>query len=99
MTAESNTAEHRAIMTAARLADAARDADMVISGDDRVSEADAATLLGYAPNYLKQMRAEGRGPVAYQLGLNGARVSYRIDDLSRWIEERRNCEPAAANVS
>ena len=91
--------DDRIARTVKSLMHAAGDADMVVSGDGRVSEADAAVLLGYAPNYLKQMRAVGRGPVAYRLGLIGARVSYRIEDLSRWIEERRNSEPVAVNVS
>lgn len=81
------------------LAEAARDLDMVISGDGRVSEADAAKLLGYAPRYLKQMRIEGRSPIAYRCGMAGARVSYRIEDLGRWIEERRDTGAAEANDS
>ncbi len=41
---------------------AANEAGLFVSGDGRVSEADAAGLLGYSPNYLRQMRGEGKGP-------------------------------------
>jgi hypothetical protein len=76
--------------TARMLEASAQEAHMFASGDGRVSEADAATLLGYAPNYLRQLRSEGKGPPAYSLGLNGCRVSYRFVDIAQWIEARRD---------
>lgn len=60
-----------------------------ITGDMRVAEIDAAKLLGYAPGYMKSMRQEGKGPVSYQRGVYGGRVSYRIMDLAVWIESAR----------
>lgn len=60
-----------------------------ISGDMRIGEKDAARLLGYAAGHLKAMRQEGRGPVFYQRGVYGSRVSYRIADLAAWIEAGR----------
>jgi hypothetical protein len=60
-----------------------------ISGDMRIGEKDAARLLGYAAGHLKAMRQEGRGPVFYQRGVYGSRVSYRIVDLAAWIEAAR----------
>jgi len=71
------------------LADAATAAGLPLSGDMRVSESDAATLLGLHPGSLKNLRSEGCGPVAYRTPMNGSRWSYRLLDLARWIEERR----------
>jgi hypothetical protein len=72
--------------TAELLRTAARAANMVITGDDRISEADAAALLGYAPDTLARKRQAGTGPAAYGMGFAGCRVSYRIVDLAEWIE-------------
>ncbi|WP_082817916.1 DNA-binding protein [Variovorax boronicumulans] len=63
--------------------------DVTVTADMRVSEKDAADLLGYAPGHLKNLRQEGRGPVSYQRGVGGSRVSYRLTDLSAWIEAGR----------
>lgn len=75
--------------TAVRLHDAAIQAGMTISGDLRVSEKEAAKLLGYAAGYLKKMRQEGRAPKHYTRGVGGGRISYRLDDIAEWIEARR----------
>ena len=63
--------------------------DIAVSADMRVSEKDAAQLLGVAPGHLKAMRQEGRGPVSYQIGVGGSRVSYRLNELAAWIEAAR----------
>lgn len=76
--------------TAAALADAARAAEMFVTGDGRVSEADAAQLLGYSPGHLKNMRTEGKGPPSFRVGVNGCRVSYRLLDIAGWIEASRD---------
>ncbi|MCK1539115.1 MULTISPECIES: hypothetical protein [unclassified Bradyrhizobium] len=83
------TTDDRAADTASALLTAARDAGMTITGDGRVTEADAAVLLGYAPETLAKKRTLGSGPVAYGRGFGGARISYRLDDLARWIEAGR----------
>ena len=70
------------------LVNAAHKASISLSGDMRVSEADAAVLLGLHPGSLKNLRHEGSGPRAYRLGLNGGRLSYRIADLAEWLEVR-----------
>jgi hypothetical protein len=75
--------------TAARLNAAAMEAGMTVSGDLRVSEKDAAKLLGHAAGYLKNMRQEGRAPKHYTRGVGGGRISYRFHDMAEWIEERR----------
>jgi hypothetical protein len=67
-----------------------REDSMVLSGDLRVSEQDAANLLGYSAQHLKLLRHEGKGPEHYGRGMNGARVSYRLHDLAQWIEASRN---------
>ena len=75
--------------TAAQFAGSAVRLGMTISGDMRVSEKDAASLLGYAAGYLKHMRQEGRAPKHYTRGVGGGRISYRLTDMAQWIEERR----------
>lgn len=62
---------------------------IVMSADQRVSEADAARLIGLAPASLKAMRAEGTAPPSYRAPVGGSRISYRVLDLSQWVEERR----------
>ncbi len=60
-----------------------------LSGDDRVSEEDAAALIGLALGTLRNLRYSAEGPVPFRSGLNGCRVSYRLADLAAWIEARR----------
>lgn len=72
------------------LAAAARESGMVMSGDGRVSESDAARLLGYSASHLKALRLEGGGPSSYAAGMNGSRRSYRLADLAGWIEMSRD---------
>ncbi len=84
------TLQDRIESCARMLTTAARQAGTTVSGDGRVSEQDAAQLLGYAPTYLKQLRQEGRGPIPYGRGMAGSRVSYRLIDLAGWIESARN---------
>lgn len=84
------TFDARVERTAQRLLDSARQAGMVMTGDARVCEADAASLLGYSAAHVKLLRTEGKGPVPYGRGMAGARVSYRLDDLAAWIEAARN---------
>lgn len=62
---------------------------IVMSADQRVSEADAARLIGLAPASLKNLRAEGGAPPAYRVPVGGSRLSYRIFDLALWIEGKR----------
>lgn len=71
------------------LSDAARAAGMTVTGDGRLSETDAAKLVGLLPETLARKRAMGTGPAAFRLSLGGARYSYRLSDLARWIEDRR----------
>jgi hypothetical protein len=83
------TSDHLVEATTAALTAAANESQLFVSGDGRVSEADAAGLLGYSANYLRQMRQEGKGPAAYSIGINGGRISYRLSDLAALIESRR----------
>lgn len=68
------------------LAEAARTAGMTVSADGRVSEADAAALLGVAAGTLKNWRTQGEGPPSYATALAGCRRSYRLSHLASWIE-------------
>lgn len=52
------------------------------SGDWRISERDAASLLCLNPGTLKNMRKDGSGPVAHRTPMNGCQVSFSIADLA-----------------
>ncbi len=62
---------------------------IVMSADQRVSEADAARLIGLQPASLKNLRAEGGAPPSYRAPVGGSRLSYRLFDLACWIEGKR----------
>lgn len=62
---------------------------MEISADLRVSEKDAAVLIGYSAAHLKALRQAGEGPRSYRIGVAGSRISYRFDDLASWVEVAR----------
>ena len=63
---------------------------IVITPDDRVGEADASHLIGYAPKSLASMRKNFEsGPVWYRAPAGQAQVSYRLRDLAVWIENKR----------
>ena len=74
--------------TAALYATVARHA-LTVSGDGRVTEKDAAMLLGYSMGTVKAMRLSGDGPVHFTVGMNGCRISYRVEHLAAWIETGR----------
>jgi hypothetical protein len=63
---------------------------MLVTGDGRIGEADAAKLLGYEAETLAKKRAEGKGPPSYRLAVGSARISYRLYDLAIWIECSRD---------
>jgi hypothetical protein len=63
---------------------------LYVSPDDRVSETTCALLIGHKAAYLRQMRTEGRGPVAYARGVDGCRISYRLADAAQWLEAGRD---------
>ena len=72
--------------TAARLHASAAHHRLTMSGDFRVSEKNAAYLLGYSAKYLKSLRHAGTGPRFYEIGVGGSRISYKFEDLASWIE-------------
>lgn len=64
--------------------------EICVSADLRVGESDAATLLGYAnPGSLKNIRIMGSGPPYYRRPVAGSRVSYRLIDLARWLDDAK----------
>jgi hypothetical protein len=79
-----------ALDTAELLRLAAIERGLFVSGDGRVSECDAAGLLGYSAEHFAELRRVGTGPPAFRLGLRGARFSYRLADIASWIETRRD---------
>ncbi|MGE1609518.1 MULTISPECIES: hypothetical protein [Pseudomonas] len=50
-----------------------------------VPESATATLLGYAPSYLRRLAAAGQSPLPYVL--RGNRRLYRIADIGRFVTE------------
>jgi hypothetical protein len=60
-----------------------------ISGDDRIGERDVADLLGLAPKTIGKLRQEGRAPPFYRVACGGSRFSYKLVDLSAWLDARR----------
>lgn len=89
MTPAAAAAADRVERTTRLLLAACREAGIVLTGDHRVSEVDAARLLGLSQSRLKALRHEGGGPPPYRVGVGGSRMSYRLDALSIWIEQRR----------
>lgn len=81
--------QQRSAATAERFRQAAVDRGMFITADDRLSEADAAELLGYVPGSLRNMRSAGGGPTFFNRPLGGSSKSYRLEDLAAWIERSR----------
>jgi hypothetical protein len=71
--------------TAAMLERAVRDAGHLLTGDGRVSESVAAQLIGISTGHLRRLRRHSELP-GHRLGLNGARISYRLVELARFIE-------------
>jgi hypothetical protein len=78
-----------AASTYERLLAACRELGCIITGDGRISESDAAVLLGITAGSLKNMRHLGTAPPHYRRPAGNSRVSYRLTDLSRWIDEAR----------
>lgn len=81
--------EQRIAQTAEQLREACERKGIFITVDDRVGEADVAILIGMAPGSLKNSRKIGTSPPYYRRPANGSRVSYRILEVARWIEEGR----------
>jgi hypothetical protein len=70
------------------LQDAAAARGMRVTVDGRVSETDAAALLGFGHPYLRRLRDEGRGPVWLPIGAGDrSRLSYNLAALAEWIAE------------
>lgn len=60
-----------------------------LTADERVTENDAAELLGYVAGSLKNLRTLGVSPPFYRKPVGGCRISYRLTDLAEWIESAR----------
>lgn len=79
----------RVAQTARQFQQAAKERSYFITADERVSEADAAELVGYASGSFKNLRSMGAGPAFFNRPLGGSRVTYRLTDLAQWIEQSR----------
>lgn len=51
-----------------------------------VDERDAAQFIGFSPSYLRQARMRNTGPAYVRVG---RAVRYRVEDLSRFLDEHR----------
>lgn len=71
------------------LLESCREYSFLVTADERVGETEAAVLLGYAAETLRNMRSLGTGPAHYKRGVGGGRASYRLSDLAEWIEQAR----------
>lgn len=81
--------EDRISATARMLEAACRESGHSITGDGRVGDVVAGDLLGFTASTLANWRVEGKGPRYFRIGGHGHRVTYRLTDLSAWIEESR----------
>lgn len=60
-----------------------------LTADDRIGEAEAALMLGYAKESLKNKRLLGNSPAWYRRPGGNSKVTYRLSDIAIWIEEQR----------
>jgi hypothetical protein len=79
----------RTALTLDQLRRAVRDFQMLLSADERISEANAARLLGLRSDSLSRKRLDGSGPIGYGLPLGKAKITYRLSDLATWMEQHR----------
>ncbi|UGB39723.1 hypothetical protein [Frateuria soli] len=68
---------------------AARVSNFSITPDGRVSESDAAALLGVAPLTLRNWRLATAAIPWHRIGGPAGRVTYRLADLAAHIEAAR----------
>ena len=78
------TFEERVAITYEMFLQAIREQDLPMSGDQRVDEATAERLVGYAPRTFRRLRECERAPAAYRLG---NRWTYRVRTLAEFVEE------------
>jgi len=57
--------------------------DYVVT-DGRVSECDAASLLGIRKKFLAHLRSVNNGPPYLSLPIDGSRYSYEMKSLAKW---------------
>ncbi|HEY9229956.1 MAG TPA: hypothetical protein VIP11_25115 [Gemmatimonadaceae bacterium] len=62
-----------------------------------IDSAELARMLGVAPNQPALMRMAGTGPVFRRLSARCIR--YHIDDVQRWLDERRATSTSAASAA
>lgn len=55
--------------------------------------AEAAKRLKLSSSMLEKLRVYGGGPAYLKLGRS---VRYRVEDLSRWLEDRVRCSTSAS---
>lgn len=86
---EAENLQARIEATAEMLRQIAVERGEAITPDGRVSERVAAELVGYEPRSLQNLRYLDAGPAYYRRPFAGSNVSYRLIDISSWIENSR----------
>lgn len=81
--------QERTERTADALRKAAAESQMFVTADDRISEGNAAALLGYQSASFRNLRTAGGGPDYFNRPLGGFSTSYRLHDIAYWIERSR----------
>lgn len=81
--------EARIAETVARLDAEIRRRKIRLSPDGRMTEGAAEQLVGLRPGAFRKYRAIGTSPLFFRIAWQSARITYRADDLARWIEARR----------
>ena len=84
--------QERIADTAAALETAARAAGYALSADGRVSEQDAAALLGLASKTLRNWRSTTAPIPWHRIGGPGGRVTYRLQSLAEHVEGGREAK-------
>lgn len=90
MRATNGDIHERVESTRQMLLAACHERGFLVTADERVSEPDAAALLAFTPESLRNRRYLGTGPASYQRPVGAHKVSYRVRDLAAWIEQYRD---------
>ena len=78
--------DRRTAATAHLFLAAAREAGALVTGDGRVSEPVAASLIGHHKDTLRRWREAGEGPPFFKIG---GSITYRLRDVAEWVEVSR----------
>lgn len=89
MNDELDVSETRVAETAAALERWCRENGHIVLAGDRVFEDAAALILDRAPGTLANWRSNGGAVVPFYRSRGRGRVTYRLRDLARYLEQQR----------